>query len=575
MKYETQILEAFDRLDFKPRERQVQDINEIITGFLDEGFKTIVLSAPTGTGKSIIGAVVAEVMHYMTHSEEFSGASFLLTPTNLLSEQYENTFQKGRDQHDVRFKMIKGAKNFICEALSTPDKTETADICTERVFRKEMMTDMLDEYCNDCQFSIQRRVRDHARHLITNYSYYFVDRMYTNLLRKRTVCVFDEAHMINDLFTEHNAVYFSDSRLKQMGEEIGEHLSFPIEVIKSIKQLRADLAEEKINEGTYLDYLVKLGELYKNIFDAASGKAENSVSDLKRYTALQKLAKKYFNLGCKIGDLLHYQYPHAFEFKKADPRYNQENEVSVKPIFVGTMWSVLENAEYNLLMSATISQEFVNQTLALGSHKFIRLKPSFPKENKRVVFYKPQNLTYNTVKSEEVLSRLTTACRDIVRHHMAKGERGIILAPSFALLEPVKNAIKGEARLFVQERGQKLSELVDHFRRYSGNDAVLMTPAGFEGLDLSDDLSRFQILLKAPFGSLGEARMRKILADWPKMYSLLTLMKLVQGAGRSVRGPTDHAITYMLDTNIQRLWTDQSLMEWKDEFDTRFSSMLE
>lgn len=580
MKYEQQILEAYQRLDFKPRGRQVEDINTILVAFLDEGFQTIVLSAPTGTGKSIIGAVVAETLHHLKYPDANAGASFLLTPTNVLSEQYHKTFQEGRDPRDTRFRMLKGAANFECSALSTPEEPQNAENCAMRLFLKENMHSTVEQHCNACDYNLQRSLRDRARHLITNYAYYFIDRMWAEQLAKRTITVYDEAHLINDLFTEHNAIYFSDSRIKKMIEETQElsvQLGSTSMVYKIFKAVRTDLMNGKINDTNYTSYLAQLADAYGQVTEAAQAAAERSVHDRKKYLMYTKMSKKYFGLGCKIGDLFQYDYPHAFEYKERNPKIGQdEDEVSVKAIFVGDMFDKLVNADYNLLMSATISEQYARRTLTLENAKHIRLAPSFPRENKKIVFFKPQNLNYNSLKDANVVKQLQATCFQIADHHTKRGERGIVLAPSFVLTEGIASALEGaglKARIYEHKRGEKLAEVLDRFKRYTGGPAVLLTPSGFEGLDLAGDLSRYQIILKAPFGSLGEARMKKILATYPDIYSLLTTMKLVQGAGRSVRGPDDYATTYMLDSNIQRLWTAKN-MEWADEFQTVFTSVL-
>ena len=578
MRYEKQILEAFDRLEFTPRGNQVADVDTIVRAFLDEKHETVVLSAPTGTGKSLIGAVTAEVLHSIRHPGTEPGASFLLVPTNMLSEQYHRTFQEGRDPLDARFRMVKGANNFTCSALSTPSEHQTAEICSLRLFEKNNMEDILQLHCNGCEFQLQRRLRDRARHLITNYSYYFIDRMYTKKLERRTITVYDEAHLINDLFTEHNAIFFSDSRLKKMAEEIQEHLSLgSTNVFKIFKTVGADLKAGKINDTNYFTYLTSLADAYGQVTEAAQAAAERAVRTPNKYIALSRLSKKYFGLGCKIGDLLEYGYEHVFEYKALDPKKQQnENEVSVKPIFVGSMFSTLLNADYNLLMSATLSDQFAKRTLELPNSKYIRLAPTFPRENKKIVFFKPQNLNYNSMKDAAVVKQLQSTCYQIVKHHSDRKERGIILAPSFAITEGVAEALRVmsvNTHIVEHRRGDKLADAVNRFKGYDGS-AVLLTPSGFEGLDLAGDLSRYQVIVKAPFGSLGEARMKRILEKWPDIYSLLCTMKLVQGAGRSVRGPEDHAVTYFLDTNIQRLWTAKN-NEWATEFSTSFTSVLE
>ncbi len=76
---------------------------------------------------------------------------------------------------------------------------------------------------------------------------------------------------------------------------------------------------------------------------------------------------------------------------------------------------------------------------------------------------------------------------------------------------------------------------------------VLISPSLHLGLDLKDDLSRFQIITKVPYLSLGyrwinEKRQRN--EGW---YRWQTALKLVQGYGRSIRSKEDWATTYILD----------------------------
>ena len=579
MNYEKQILEAYDFLGFKPRGNQVDNISEIVTAFRDDGFSSVTLSAPTGTGKSIIGAVTAEVLHKLESPDLHAGASFLLSPTNILSEQYFKTFQEGRDPLDTRFRMIKGAANFQCAALSTDIEPQTAEMCALRLFQKSGEQSMIDTFCNGCEYALQKRLRDRSRHLITNYAYYFIDRMYTQMMAKRTVCVYDEAHLINDLFTEHNAIYVSDSRLKKMSEEILANLSISdVGVFKKIKDVTNLVKEGKVAKSNYKDVLLTLAEVYGIVTELAQNAADAAGNDHKRYIAMSKLSKKYFGLGCKIGDLFEYNYDHAFDFKPANPKYNQsENELSVKPIFVADMFGVLNNAKYNLLMSGTLGEVYANRTLTLENNKHIRLAPTFPVENKKVIFYKPQALSKDSLQLNQVATKLKSACQEIVKYHTDKKERGIILTPSFALSEMIADTISKAnlpVRIFEHHKGDKLSLALNRFKDYSGGPAVMITASGFEGMDLPGDLSRYQILVKAPYASLGEARVKLILEKYPDLYKLLCLMKMVQGAGRSVRSPTDYATTYILDSNAQRIWTDK-INEWRDEFSISFTSILE
>lgn len=577
MRYEKQILDAYDRLGFKPRDNQVSHINRILMAFLDEGFKNVILSAPTGTGKSIIGAVVAEVVQSIRYPNDNACASFLLTATNVLAEQYHNTFVD--DDHEG-FHIIKGASNYGCSALSTPEEPQTAENCAIRLFQKSGMEDIIRSNCDSCEYMHARQMKEKARQLITNYAYYFIDRMYSqHPMAKRAVCVFDEVHLLNDLFTEHNAIYFSESRLKQFAEEVSAELSLGnTDVFKNLKLVRDHLMAGKITDENHKTYLRTLLDTYNLITESAKREAERHVRSPSKYLKLSKLSKKYYNLGCKIDDLFIFGYPAVFEYKEKDPKKGQkEHEISVKPIFIGEMFEALDNADHNLLMSATISELYASRTMSLpGTTKHIRLEPQFPPENKKVIFFKPQALNYNSMKDPATIKKLAATTYQIVEHHTKKNERGIVLAPSFAIVESLAETLrimKGGYKVFEHVRGEKLADKLEEFKAYDKGPAVLLTPSGFEGLDLPGDLSRYQIIVKAPYASLGDKRIKVILDTYPDIYSLTTLMKITQGAGRSVRSSEDHATTYMLDTGIQRLWAAKT-NEWADEFSTTYTSQL-
>lgn len=580
MRYEKQIQDAYARLGYQPRDKQIEHIDRILTSFLDEGYKNVILSAPTGTGKSIIGAVTAEVLHSIKYPEKKEGASFLLTATNVLAQQYAESFQDEDNPRDLTFHIVKGAGNYVCEALTDGQNVETAESCAVVLFRKSGMDDVIQRFCDNCDYAWMKNAKNKSRHLITNYSYYFVDRMYSPIpMPPRTLCVFDEAHLLNDLFTEHNSIYFSENRIKKCIDEVADNLKLGnTDVFKNFKIILNDLSAGKINDKNYKVYLKTLLDTYMQISDSAKVQAEQNIRSQSTYLRLSKLSKKYHNLSCKIDDLFIFEYPHVFEYKEKDVKKTQnEHEVSVKPIFISDMFSALENADYNLLMSATISESFAKRTMTLDAKtKHLRLEPSFPIENKKAIFFKPMALNYNTMKDPQTVKKLSATTYEIVKHHTDKNERGIILAPSFVIVKSIAETLRVmgvKTKIFEHERGQKLADVLEAFKAYKQGPAVILTPSGFEGVDLPGDLSRYQIIVKAPFGSLGDKRMKVILDSYPDIYALQTLMKITQGAGRSVRSSTDHATTYFLDTAIQRLWTSNN--EWSDEFKTSFTSTLQ
>jgi len=576
LKYETQVDAAFTRLGFRPRAGQREAVDKILVAFLDEKMQNVILNASTGTGKSIIGAATAEALTAAKGGGDFMiKSSISLTATNVLAKQYDNTFHGLGDAG--KYVMIKGASNYDCTALSSPGDDQNAEACAwyTMIQAGSEFESVMNDHCNKCEYLAIKKKKNLVRHLTTNYSYYFVDRMYTGKFEHRDLVIWDESHLVNDLFSEHNAIYFSAKRLSGYQDDIAETVGLTdVKIVKTLKSIERDVAVPgKITNSNYEAYLRALMEVYTYAKERGQEAAENALSSgrTKEYSKLSRFAKKYEGLCCKIGDLFTYNYEHVFEYKE------EEKAVSVKPVFVGTMISALQCSDHNLFMSATVSEEFMVKTLNLDptKTKFIKLPPSFPKENKEVVFFDPLSLSYKSLQDPKVVTQLRKNVAKIVKKHVSEGERGIILTPSFKLQSEIVDEIsdiKGY-KLFEQRQGEKLENTLIAFKEYKGGPAILISPSLFEGIDLPGDLSRFQVIVKAPYPSLGDKRMKFILDKHPSIYNIITIMKLVQGSGRSVRSVDDHAITYMLDNNAQRLFNSNQNI-WRDEFLIRFTKFL-
>lgn len=101
---------------------------------------------------------------------------------------------------------------------------------------------------------------------------------------------------------------------------------------------------------------------------------------------------------------------------------------------------------------------------------------------------------------------------------------------------------------------------VDRYHNFALTAGVFVHNSALEGLDLVEDMSRFQFFPKIPYPSLGDAWTRTKLEKDPNWYSRETIIKLVQGSGRSIRSADDYAYTFILDSNFKRLWDDHKDM---------------
>jgi len=554
-KYEQQILEAFAHLRFKPRDNQVEHIDLILRTFIDDKKKDIILSAPTGSGKSIIGVVVPEALNKIlgnqTHLRSVIGMH-----QNILAEQYSNTF-KGNDA----VVQIKGAANYDCAVMD-----DTAENCiASSLYTMENGEELREMHCSRCKFDRLKKIRNSVNHLVTNYSFIFVDRMVANILKPRLCYVWDEAHLLSDTFTEHNAVFVSAKRLKDFLKDVSEY-PIGLRFGPEIKQMTKDIEKNEIDDSNYIEFVIELKELYGQAKAYFEREMEDCIRrrEIHGIKKLGKLSKKYTNLSCKIADLVAFNYPHVFDLNI------DTHEFAIKPIFMGKMFDVIRNSEYNLFMSATLSEAFAKETMGLDAETtaYIKLPSAFPPENKNVLFVQPLlNLNYQSMQKKETVDTLKEAVRKIVKFHDDLGESGIVLAPSFVVAEMMAEELrksKLKMTVFEHVRGEKGAVILQQFKAFHGQ-GVLISPSIFEGVDLPGDLSRFQIIVKTPWPSLGDKRTKMISTSYPKVYKAIALHKLIQGLGRSIRSAEDHATSYILDQHGYALLMDPMNI-WADEF---------
>jgi hypothetical protein len=83
---------------------------------------------------------------------------------------------------------------------------------------------------------------------------------------------------------------------------------------------------------------------------------------------------------------------------------------------------------------------------------------------------------------------------------------------------------------------------------------ILVSPSSHEGLGLYGERSRFQVIAKVPFASLGDKRVKRRMETDRDWYLLNTAQKLIQACGRSIRSDSDYATTYLLDRAFGRFY---------------------
>jgi Rad3-related DNA helicase len=231
-------------------------------------------------------------------------------------------------------------------------------------------------------------------------------------------------------------------------------------------------------------------------------------------------------------------------------------EVVFQPLEVGGYTKELfGSADTVMLMSATLSSdELLCRTFGMSRDDscFIRIPDStFPVENRRI---HAMDIAYlNRASMDSSLESITKAIDGIMDRH--SGERGVVHTTSYQQANYIIEHISAfnRTRLVSTEGSSSRSALL---KTHGNTDAsVLISPSLYQGVDLKDDMSRFQVVVKVPYPDLSERRTRVKLDKDAAWYDWQTALRLVQTYGRSVRSETDHATTYVLDSNFTRFVT--------------------
>jgi Rad3-related DNA helicase len=165
-------------------------------------------------------------------------------------------------------------------------------------------------------------------------------------------------------------------------------------------------------------------------------------------------------------------------------------------------------------------------------------------------------------KKRETLPKIVEAIDKLLR---ARPDRkGLIHTNSYDMNRILTNALAaaGHAnRIITHGPGGAEGALERH--RLTPGPTVLFSPAMIEGIDLADDLSRFQLIVKVPYPVHKDpyvaARMRQ--KGW---YEWQTAVRLIQATGRSIRSQDDYAETYIVDSEFGefRRRSHRLLPEW-------------
>jgi ATP-dependent DNA helicase DinG len=511
---------------YEPSEEQTHLIEEIDSAF-KSGYKFVICCAPTGSGKSFLSKTLANFSKDATDKfrnliesynafradqygdylradecrDEPSFGAFALTITKGLQDQYTNSFNDAFS--------LKGKSSYICRVDPSCD-VEVAPCLFNSKLKEGCILNSRCDYYNNRRDTLINKFG------ILNYS------MFLSLpdhVKRREYIVCDEASELEDELVKRFSRSLNYKILKRLGFK-------PQDVpVENYKKFRIWLESLKINLGNEVEELKKvLNKKKKSTFID---------SDVQRY-------KLFSNLHSQIKVTLD-----TWEECEYVIEHNLEG-VTLKPLRVERLSdSIFRFGDKVLLMSATIIDHAnFAKTLGIKKYKYIEVDSAFEPKNAPIYVKVGEKINFKNLK--EKLPKLCENTLKICELH--KHQKGIIHTHTMEITQYLKDRTNDPRFLFRIDGQNNEAIIKQHIE--SKEPTILVSPSMAFGVDLKEDLARFQILLKAAYMPLNDERIKRLFKEDPDWYVNKMLNNLIQACGRGVRTKNDKCITYILDGTI-------------------------
>jgi len=517
--------------EYQPRKNQIKALEWLE----QQTAKYIILEAPVGSGKSITALNLSKFL------SNGNGDSFVLTPQRILQEQYEHDFKN----HGKNFlASLQGKSNYKCEEKSTSCNIGT----------------IVKPRCDDCPFVQAKKEARESSNTVLNYKLALTSFTHTETFKKRTLMVMDEAHTLERHLVDFDSVDITYARCKRYDINFKVHKEIEPAMIwvknvylPKIEGILDDMQSdyEYLYEKAGSDISHKELNKLKEIDELADHVTEVLAMTLRNVDYLNK----YFVL---VWDKTMIQFKRltgSYSFKKI-----------VEPM-----------ANRFLFMSSTILNKtaFCNDLgIDPDETAFLSLDSDFPVEN-RPIYYMPvmrMNAAWNKPEQASDRKKMIARIQELLKLH--KNDSGVLHTASYAVSMWLVKELEGKTSHIIHHHNPdddiKRNDAISCFIE-SNTPSILISPSSTEGLDLKDDLARFALIVKTPFGYLGDQWIKRRMEMSSEWYRRRAMTDIIQGGGRIVRGDEDEGTVYILDESFGYLYTQSLGMIpkwWKDSFQT-------
>lgn len=487
----------------------------VISNSYEQNKRFTVIEAPTGAGKSPLGFAAARAF----------GQGYYLTSQNSLSTQMM------RDFAPLGLRQLKGQSNYLCR----PHRTN----CESGARLNN------GKVCGECPYRSRKNEFKDSPVGVTNYAYLITEHQFVKEFEARPLLVCDEAHNV-----EREIISRLDIKVTQKKCDEVKCGDLPI------FRTERDVDTRRWLTKTFLPALKAQITEYETQLQGLEG--------TKAGERIQAQAQALVNLGWQIN---HYLEGVPFDWIAYSD--NDANLIA-KPLSAANFAEKMLFSQGCdvLLMSATILDfETFTRTLGISSDEVntYAVPSDFPAANRRIVYWPVGNMGYRTI--EETLPRMKMRIDKLLTKWADR--KGMIHSHTYRINNELYEYLRRTEHrhriiTHTSAKGDRERAIKRHVE--SSDPTVLLSPSMTEGLDLKDNLSRFQVITKVPYPFLDPYTRERMSRD-PKWYQLQTALTMVQATGRSVRSATDWATTVILDSAFEQFLSRNQhiLPEWWKE----------
>jgi len=565
---------------------------------------SLLIEAATGTGKTWAYLIPAIL----------SGKKVVIsTGTKTLQDQLffkDLPFLKKSLPQSFSFSMMKGKSNYLClqrfDQFFQQSRIEGFEVArnfeiiqdwamqTESGDHAELKTlpedsplwhevsikseSCLGGKCADfsrCYLTRMKQAAATADIVVVNHHLYFADLAlreggYGEVLPHHDAVIFDEAHLLEEVATQHFGISFSSYRIDDFVRDAEKEFRYSkpqnVDYFKAFKSIlrysagffrhfsrakeryrlsERDFSPEALSDGASLFQALKqldrrIGQLHLKSDGVAhlSERIEALLTDLQLFLKAEKRSEHFIYWAERRRQAI---------FLHASPL--DVSEILYERLFQGKISIVLTSAT----LSSSGNFEFIKERLGINVAREAILETTFDYK-KQALIYLPTHLS--TPSSPRFPSDIAG---EIIRILEVSKGRAFLLFTSWRNLEVVYQKLSGHLPYPLLKQGdQPKQALIEAFRAETSS-VLFGTSSFWQGVDVAGEALSCVIIDKLPFASpddpLTSARIEALArngkAPFQDFQVPLAILSLRQGVGRLIRNNQDRGLIAILDHRIR------------------------